>query len=292
MSRLDQYAQWLIDNEDKKGTPDFETVAQAYRSLRVGEQPKVVEPSKERTRGEAAKDLGASLTQGVGSLTQLPGQIYGLATGDFSDTGLLREGRLIQKHAENLKSEGLKAREAARAEAIRKAEEEGGQWGAFKTALGETVTDPALLASFTAEQIPNILPSILTGGTAGAVTKATQLSAQQAAKAAAKGLTKEAAEAAAQKAAVKAGTTAAIQTGAVQQGADIGAGAYDMIYKELRNQGLSEEQAAAETINKARAAGASGYLLSVIANRYLPGGEAMERIMAGERMAEIGRAHV
>lgn len=288
MSRLDQYAQWLIDNEDKKGTPDFETVAQAYRSLRVGEQPKVVEPSKERTWGEAAKDLGASLTQGVGSLTQLPGQIYGLATGDFSDTGLLREGRLIQKHAENLKSEGLKAREAARSEAIRKAEEEGGQWGAFKAALGETVTDPALLASFTAEQIPNILPSILTGGTAGAVTKATQLSAQQAAKAAAKGLTKEAAEAAAQKAAVKAGTTAAIQTGAVQQGADIGAGAYDMIYKELRNQGLSEEQAAAETINKARAAGASGYLLSIIANRYLPGGEAMERIMAGEKMAGRG----
>lgn len=162
MSRLEQYAQWLVDNEDKKGTPDFDTVANAYRSLRTGIQsPKVEEPSKERTWGEAVKDLGASMTSGVGSLTQLPGQIYGLATGDFSDTGLLREGRLIQKHAENLKSEGLKAREAAREEAIRKAREEGGEWGAFKTAFGETVTDPALLASFTAEQVPNILPSIL-----------------------------------------------------------------------------------------------------------------------------------
>ena len=229
-----------------------------------------------------------------------------MATGDFSDTGLLREGRLIQKHAENLKSEGLKAREAARAEAIRKAEEEGGQWGAFKTALGETVTDPALLASFTAEQVPNILPSILSGGATAALTSANVLG-----KAAVRGISKEAAEKVAQKAAVKAGTTAAVQTGAVQQGADIGAGAYDMIYKELRNQGLSEEQAAAETINKARAAGASGYLLSIIANRYLPGGEAMERIMAGEKMAgrgvlprigtglatgakeiQIGRAHV
>jgi len=284
MDRLEQYAQWLVDNEDKKGTPNFETVAQAYRSLRAGtEAPTVQPPSKERTWGEAAKDLGASLTSGVGSLTQLPGQIYGLATGDFSDTGLLREGRLIQKHAENLKSEGLKAREAARAEAIRKAEQEGGQWGAFKAALGETVTDPALLASFTAEQVPNILPSILTGGATAALTSANVLG-----KAAVRGISKEAAEKVAQKAAVKSGTTAAVQTGAVQQGADIGAGAYDMIYKELRNQGLSEEQAAAETINRARAAGASGYLLSVIANRYLPGGQAMERILAGERMAGRG----
>ena len=47
--------------------------------------------STERTWGEAMGDLGASLTQGVGSLTQLPGQIYGLATGDFSDTGRSEE---------------------------------------------------------------------------------------------------------------------------------------------------------------------------------------------------------
>lgn len=245
-------------------------------------------PSKERTWGESVGDLGASFVGGIGSLTQFPGQLYGLATGDFSDTGLLREGRLIQKHAENLKSQGLKAREAARAEAIQKAEQEGGQWGAFKAALGETITDPGLLASFTAEQLPNIIPSIVTGGTAGALTKAGQLSAQQAAKGAAKVAAKEAAEDAAQKAAVKAGTTAAIQTGAIQQGADIGAGAYDMIYKELRSKGYSEEEAAAETINKARAAGASGYLLSVIANRYLPGGESIEKILAGERMAGRG----
>ena len=213
----------------------------------------------------------------------------------------LREGRLIQKHAENLKSQGLKAREAARDEAVRKAEEEGGQWGAFKTSFGETVTDPALLASFTAEQLPNVIPSILTGGTTGALVKASQLGAKQVAKGAAKEAAEKAAKEAAEKAAIKAGTTAAVQTGAVQQGADIGAGAYDMIYKELRSKGYSEEEAAAETINRARAAGASGYLLSVIANRYLPGGEAMERILAGERMAgrgvlprigKIGRAHV
>ena len=40
MSRLEKYAQWLVANSDKKGTPDFETVANAYRALRSqGEQP-------------------------------------------------------------------------------------------------------------------------------------------------------------------------------------------------------------------------------------------------------------
>jgi hypothetical protein len=34
MDRLSAYAKWLIENEDKKGTSDFETVANAYRSLR------------------------------------------------------------------------------------------------------------------------------------------------------------------------------------------------------------------------------------------------------------------
>ena len=38
----------------------------------------------ERTWGEAVTDVGAGLVQGAGSLVSLPGQLYGLATGDFS----------------------------------------------------------------------------------------------------------------------------------------------------------------------------------------------------------------
>ena len=30
MSTADEFAQWLVDNQDKKGTPDFETVKQAF----------------------------------------------------------------------------------------------------------------------------------------------------------------------------------------------------------------------------------------------------------------------
>ena len=59
-SRLENYAQWLVDNESKRGTPEFDTVARAYKALRG--QPQEVQapqPPQERTWGEAAKDVGA-----------------------------------------------------------------------------------------------------------------------------------------------------------------------------------------------------------------------------------------
>lgn len=37
MATADQYAQWIVANEDKKGTPEFETVAQAYKEAKAAE---------------------------------------------------------------------------------------------------------------------------------------------------------------------------------------------------------------------------------------------------------------
>ena len=39
MDRISAYADWLVKNQDKRGTPDFETVAKAYRELRLEEDP-------------------------------------------------------------------------------------------------------------------------------------------------------------------------------------------------------------------------------------------------------------
>jgi hypothetical protein len=260
--------------------PDENTAWQwAYTTHMQGQRPapKPAAPKiPERTFGEAFTDIGAAGLGGIGSLVQLPGQLYGLATGDFSKTGALGAGQDIEEYAKGLKSQSLLAREKARAEKVAQAEKQG-QFAAFKTALGETVSDPALLTSFLAEQLPQIIPAAITGGGTAALTSGSTL-----AKELAKGTAKEAAEAAAKKAAVKAGTTAAVQTGAVQQGADIGAGSYDEIYAELSKR-MPAEQAAAETINLARAAGVSGYALSVLANRFLPGGSALERVLAGEK---------
>jgi hypothetical protein len=239
----------------------------------------VTEADKERTIGESIKDVGAGLVGGLGSIVQVPGQLYGLATGDFSKTGLLGAGERLSEYGEEMKSEGLKAREAERAKIVEEASKEG-QFAAFKAALGETITDPGLLAGFLAEQAPQVIPMILAGGGAGYIAKRGVMSA-----AAARGAAVEAAERLAQKKALQAGTTGAIQTGAVMQGADIGAGSYDDIVAGLIEQGATPEQAAEEAINKARLAGVTGYGLSVLANRYLPGGKALEEILAGKRLA-------
>jgi len=230
---------------------------------------------KERTYGEAFSDIGAAGLGGIGSLVQLPGQLYGLATGDFSKTGALGAGQDLEEYAKGLKSKGLLAREAARDVAMQNAEKQG-QFQAFKTAIGQTVSDPALLSTFLAEQLPQIIPAALTGGTTAALTSGNVL-----AKAAARQISKEAAEKVAQREAIRAGTSAAIGTGAVQQGADIGAGTYDEVVKELVSKGATPEQAGQAAINLARASGVSGAALSLIANRYLPGGQALERVLAG-----------
>jgi len=231
--------------------------------------PTLEAKAKERTFGEATKDVGASLVSGIGSLTQLPGQLYGLATGNMERTGTLGLGKDIEEYGQSMKSKGLQAQEAARSRAIEEAEKKG-QLSAMGTAISQTIGNPALLVSFLAEQLPNML---IPGGAAVTAGRSA------AAKAAAAGLGKEAVEAAA----VKSGTRAAVGAGAVQQGADVGAGSYDSIYEYLvKEQNKSPEQAAAETINLARAAGASGALISILAQR-LPGAQAFERALAGQK---------
>jgi hypothetical protein len=254
--------------------PDSNTAWQ-WANFTHSKAPKEPVASKERTFGEAFTDIGAAGLGGIGSLVQLPGQLYGLATGDFSKTGALGAGQDLEEYAKGLKSKGLLAREAARDTAVQNAEKQG-QFQAFKTAIGQTISDPALMSTFLAEQLPQIIPAALTGGATAAATSGGVM-----AKAAARQISKEAAEKVAKREAIRAGTTAAIGTGAVQQGADIGAGTYDEVVKELVSKGATPEQAGQAAINLARASGVSGAALSLIANRYLPGGQALERVLAG-----------
>ena len=37
MATADEYAQWIVKNQDKKGTPEFNTVAQAYQQAKTEE---------------------------------------------------------------------------------------------------------------------------------------------------------------------------------------------------------------------------------------------------------------
>jgi len=248
----------------------------------VAQETPTATPIPQRTYGEAAKDIGGKFVSGIGSLVQLPGQLYGLATGDFSKTGLLGAGEDIKKYGEEMLSPALKAKEEARAQKVQEAEKTG-QIAAGATAFGETIKDPALLVGFLVEQIPQIIPALLTGGGTAALTAA-GITAREAATLVASGAAKEAAQVAAKQIAAKKagelGVKVAVGTGAVQQGADIGAGAYEDIYKEAIKGGMSEPEAAQKALGLARAAGASGALISLLAQR-LPGARTLEESFAG-----------
>jgi hypothetical protein len=262
-----------------------------------------VAPAKkgERTIGEAFTDTGAGVISGLGQLAQFPGLLYGLARcaiqdKDFATTGLQGVGKEMQDYAKTLKSAELKRREAETQKKVREAEQTGGQWAAFKTQLYESGTDPMQLGAFLAEQAPASIPSIIAafipgvGPAAAAEVKALQVAAQAATTVAAKQAAEQALGVALKKAtesAVKRGTTASVGTGAVQQGTSVGVDAYKQVYDALIAKGVPPEQAAAETINKARTAGAAGAVISLLTQR-LPGAQAMERALAGEK-GRLGR---
>lgn len=242
-------------------------------------QPK--KAPKERTYGEAFQDVGAKALSGVGGLAQLPGQLYGLATGNFEDTGLYGAGKKLEQYGESLVSPSLKAKEAATQQKIAEAEKQG-QLAAFKTGVSEVATDPAQLTAFLAQQVPQAIPSLLAamipgvGPAAAAEIQAAQAAARVATSSAAKAAATKALEDAvanAAKSSIQRGASAAVRTAAVQQGADIGTGAYEGIYNYMIEKGATKEEAAAEAINRARLAGAGGAALSLLAQR-LPGAQA------------------
>ena len=79
-SYLEQYGDWIVNNEDKKGTPDFETVANAYKeelrksNIEFSEMPSLQEPNPDPdgvfsfAADQAQSVLGKGL-EAVGRLT-------------------------------------------------------------------------------------------------------------------------------------------------------------------------------------------------------------------------------
>ena len=257
--------------------PDPDTAwqwANSYANEQASAQPAPT-PTGERTWGETVTDVGAGLVQGAGSLVSLPGQLYGLATGNFSPTGSLGLGQSISEAGEGMKSEGLKFREAESARAVEEAEKNG-QLSAFATRFIETVTDPAQLTNFLATVVPQL---ILPAGAAKVV--AGKVFASTLEKGMAAGLSQAAAKEAAQKAAISYGTAAAKGAGATMQGAEVGTSSYEDIYKKLIEQGASETEAADQAIGLARSAGAGAGVVSFLAQS-LPGASALEAKFAGK----------
>jgi hypothetical protein len=89
MATAQEYAAWIVQNADKRGTPDFETVANAYQIAKEREttattQQQIVQPVQEPSigqkilgAGETALTLGTAATGGP--LGQIAGTLQGLS---------------------------------------------------------------------------------------------------------------------------------------------------------------------------------------------------------------------
>ena len=212
--------------------------------------------------GEAATDIASSLGSGVGQLAQLPGQISqlaGLTTAEDADKGLQGLGKQLEEFSQESKSTTLKGKEAMRAKKIEAAD---GMLAEFGTAIKETIKDPALLTSFFTEQLPN-----LAGSWGGGLL--------------ARGATKTLMRATTEEAIGKMGVRGAVGTGAVMQGADVGSDTYTAAFKELKKQGMDDEQANAIALSKGRMAAIEAAGISLASAR-LPGGATIEQALAGK----------
>ena len=196
--------------------PDANTAwmwANQYHNEPLEQTPPAVPQKKPEAKTSLVRDVPGALIAGTGQLAELPGQLYGLATGDF-DTPLARATHGITEFGQGLKSEGLRQKEAAAQQRIDAAGEKGFLSGAI-TGAKEYLTDPALLTSGILQTAPSLIGTM--GG--GAL-------AEKGAQVGIKVLAKDMAEGAAKKVAERAAVAGGVGFGAVQQGADVGSNAY------------------------------------------------------------------
>lgn len=208
----------------------------AYAEANIGAAPPPAEaatPRADLNDTNFLKDSAASFISGIGQLLELPGQVYGLATGDF-DTTIGDIAHSVTKYGEDMKSAGLRAREEAAQARIAEADKEG-FWSGLKAGVGEYISDPRLLAAGVAETLPSLFGTAGAGGLASAGAKGLlrrELAEQgvaraaQVAAAAERGAIADIGATAAEKAVQRAATAGGVGFGAVQQGADVGTDAY------------------------------------------------------------------
>jgi len=212
------------------------------------------------------RDVPGSLIAGVGQLAQLPGQLYGLATGDFDNLST-QAGGWIEQKGDAIKSPGLRAMEKNAAARIDRAGEQG-MLAEAATAAGEYLGSPRLLISGIAQAAPSLAGTL----GAGFVAK--------------KGVQRLAANASA-KTANRVGLGAAVGAGAAQNAGAVGAETYTRVmdlpdeviakspdYQALIAEGV-DPATARETLatSAAREASATAATTTVATSLLLPGAE-------------------
>lgn len=223
-------------------------------------------PAPTRTWTEAAGDFGAGVVGGVGSLVSLPGQLYGLATGDFNNAST-QAGDWVQKYGQSLQTDNLNQRQAAREQRTKPAEGTG-FLNEKLAVLRDYWNDPGLAAYDVAGAVPSLVGSFGAG-------KLTQMGVQ--------GLARNAAAKTIQNAGVAGGAG----FNSALQGGSVGEETYkkalqipdevllqDPEYQAARRRGLGHEDARKEVaLSSARMAAAPAAAASLVTSIILPGAE-------------------
>lgn len=92
MASASEYANWIVSNPDKKGTPEFDTVARAYQAARQA-APAASPPAQDMSIPDRLMRqvglTGRAALEGIGGALSLPGTIADAATGLVDATHIL-----------------------------------------------------------------------------------------------------------------------------------------------------------------------------------------------------------
>jgi len=73
MATADEYAAWIVANQDKKDTPEFGTVAEAYKLAKAEINAPVSEQPKESASGGIGRQVGLAARYGIEGAAGIPG---------------------------------------------------------------------------------------------------------------------------------------------------------------------------------------------------------------------------
>jgi hypothetical protein len=92
MSTADDYARWIVNNQDKKGTPDFDVVAKAYQQAKAEE---TATPAPSNSVGRQAGLFGRSAVKAAMAIPAMGADAIG-GVANFAQDKLLGEGRGVR----------------------------------------------------------------------------------------------------------------------------------------------------------------------------------------------------
>ena len=159
MATAQEYAAWIVQNADKRGTPDFETVANAYQIAKEREttattQQAIAQPVQEPSIGQ--KILGAgetALTLGTAATGGALGQIAGT----------------LQGVAQQILSGQFGTQDAVRA--VEKAAAEGAQALTYQPRTQSGQEQVQVVGKLLSEVLPPVLPILAAPGQVGQALK-------------------------------------------------------------------------------------------------------------------------